>query len=759
MGEDTPNTLQKFRLSKPLILGLFIGIIGVLSNLLPFGTELEEDFGLKVLFGLRGVRPVPSDSDIVIVDIDEESADKFGIPEDPRKWPRSLHAHLVDNLSGGGAAVIVFDVNFLEQQSSHENMKFAGSIRKAGNVVLCDSIEIEQIPVTNEKGSSRGLIDVARITKPIPVFSEAALASAPFPIPKTPHKVSQFWTFKTIAGDTPTLPVVAFQVFTLPVYDEFIRILRKINPEAGKLPEAREEIKGSGEFSRLIHDVRMIFQKEPRVAAKMKRELKNMKDKSVAAKQYQQMSSLIEMYERKEDSRYLNYYGPARTFQTVPYYEIFRDGEKDARLFDVRGKAVFVGLSASSPTDKHESYYSVFSQKGIDLSGVEIVATAFANLLEGRSVMPLDFRLHLAIIFIWGMMAGAICRKYRVSVSSLSVAVLGSFYLLFSVYQFKNSGAWFPIVIPLLFQTPIAVFAGVLLNYADMKKERQIISKAFGYYLPASIVDRITKNIDNIHASHQVMYGICLYTDAEQYSALAESMDPEDLAIFMNKYYETLFKPVKEHGGDIANVIGDSMLAMWVASHPHESMRREACLAALDVARAIEKFNLNAQPMKLPTRIALHSGHIVLGNIGALDHYEYRPIGDIVNTVTRLERLNKSLHVKILASGEIIDHLDGFPTREIGDFRLAGKSRPVHIYEITGSEEESIGLQERAFEMFSKGLDAYRNQLWDEAIERFKDCDGILRGDGPSRFYIGLCEKEKNSEHRRLWDGVVSLEK
>ena len=89
---------------------MFIGIAGVLISVLPLGSQLEDKFGLDLLFILRGVRPPPSD--VVIVSIDKESADELNLPDDPRKWPRSIYASLTEKLSSAGAAVIAFDVFF-----------------------------------------------------------------------------------------------------------------------------------------------------------------------------------------------------------------------------------------------------------------------------------------------------------------------------------------------------------------------------------------------------------------------------------------------------------------------------------------------------------------------------------------------------------------------------------------------------------------------------------------------------------------------
>ena len=84
------------RLTKAIIISLLFGILGVLVSILPIGLDLEENIGLRVLFGLRGVREPPSD--VVIVSLDKVSTDNLNLPVEPEKWPRYFHANLAENL-------------------------------------------------------------------------------------------------------------------------------------------------------------------------------------------------------------------------------------------------------------------------------------------------------------------------------------------------------------------------------------------------------------------------------------------------------------------------------------------------------------------------------------------------------------------------------------------------------------------------------------------------------------------------------------
>ena len=87
---------MKSRLFKAIILGLVIGLVGLLLSPFRFALNLEENTGLGLLFKLRGVQK-PSD-EVVVVSIEKESSDHLNLPNNPDKWPRSLHARLVDNL-------------------------------------------------------------------------------------------------------------------------------------------------------------------------------------------------------------------------------------------------------------------------------------------------------------------------------------------------------------------------------------------------------------------------------------------------------------------------------------------------------------------------------------------------------------------------------------------------------------------------------------------------------------------------------------
>jgi adenylate cyclase len=90
---------------------------------------------------------------------------------------------------------------------------------------------------------------------------------------------------------------------------------------------------------------------------------------------------------------------------------------------------------------------------------------------------------------------------------------------------------------------------------------------------------------------------------------------------------------------------------------------------------------------------------------------------------------------------------------------MAGKSKPIDVYEILARTEESNGNLRDACTIFAEGLGAYRRRSWDEAVEKFHQSMEKSGEDGPSRFYIGLCENFKNNPPAEPWNEVVHIDR
>jgi adenylate cyclase len=748
-------------LSKAILLGVLVGVFGLIASPFRFVLGIEENTGLGLLFKLRGSRQPPSD--VVVISIDRESSEHLNLPDNPDKWPRSLHARLTDTLAREGAMVVSYDVHFIEPRVPRDDVLFARAMKKAGNVVLTEPLKEKEVPVAAGGGvAAETSHNIVRVVPPIELFANSAAATAPFTLPRIPFKVNRYFTFDPGAGDSPAMPVVMLQLFGMDAYEEFVRLLERASPDQmGKLPLDRAAARKGLGIKELILKIRGMFEGDPTLAERMRKELEAEQTLRGDGGKRGVIESLIKMYSGPRN-RYINFFGPPGTVTTIPYYQALtiRDGMLGDRKVDLKGKAVFVGLSEVLLAERKDSFYTVFSKaNGTFIAGVEISATAFANLLADTPVKPIGLPGHIIILLGWGVLLGVLSRRFQIGAAAASVVGLCLLYVLAARYLFETHNEWLPIAVPLFFQAPVAFFGAVVWNYLDANKEKLNIKSAFEHYLPKDVVDQLSRDIAHIQTGGRVVYGICLFSDAAEYTTLSEMMDPHELGKFMNRYYETMFRPVKRHGGFISGVIGDSMLALWVSARSEADLRSKACFAAVDINKELKSYDESFEGVKLKTRIGMHCGQILLGHIGAMDFYEYTPMGDIVNTASRIEGLNKFLGTTVLVSGEVFHEINGYLARDCGLFRLKGKTTPIHLYELQCRLEDSDENQRDACAIFSEGLAAFQEGAWDDAGGKFQRVTELRGEDGPSRFYLNLCQTYRESPPGQPWEGVVYMEK
>ncbi|HEU4618505.1 MAG TPA: adenylate/guanylate cyclase domain-containing protein, partial [Gammaproteobacteria bacterium] len=311
---------------------------------------------------------------------------------------------------------------------------------------------------------------------------------------------------------------------------------------------------------------------------------------------------------------------------------------------------------------------------------------------------------------------------------------------------------WPPLVVPILIQLPVALFLGLLLSYQSVKRQREKIRAALGYYLPERAVQRLAHEAAGT-GGKELVFGTCLVTDIEHYTALSESLPPEALGRLMDEYYRCLLDAVSRHGGFVSDLAGDSMVAVWAATRTGGAGARDACSAAREVQESIDRFNTARGRLRLPTRIGLDSGQMLLGNIGSERRGEYRAVGDIVNTAARLQGLSRHLGTRVLLSGQTAALLERDDMRFLGDFLLVGKRQPIGVYEppSAGGQPQS-GL----IGMFAAALAEFKEGKWTAAETRFNDVLRAFPGDGPSAFYAGLCRRFSQSPPA-CWEGVVTM--
>lgn len=629
-------------------------------------VELERGFGLRFLYALRG--PVAAPQDIVIVAMDAASAQALGVPERPERWPRELHARLIAGLAAGGARVIGFDLLFAYAREPAGDAALAEAMRRAGNVVLAETVRRDLV----RGADGHVLASTDQRLPPLPLFAEAAAASAPFVLPKTPDGVFEYWTQVPTLGDRASLPVV---------------LAERIGVAAPSPAEAR---------------------------------------------------------------RVLNLYGPLGTVTTIPYrraLELVADRAAAAAAFG--GKAVLVGYSEPNQSRQIDAHRTPFSTAdGVDVSGVELAATALGNLLDGRWLRRPGEGATLALLAVqgallalpWGLVRArtALAATVGVCVAYAAVALLA-----FAVAQW-----WLPVVLPLVFSPVLVAAFGIARQHRDALRRRAELERALELGVPRAAVERLAAVLGG-GGRGKTVFAVCLCSDIVSYTTIAEALSPEAARDLLNRYLARFIPLVEAHGGYAADMVADSVMSLWIAETGPAPAVAAACRAALALDRA-----MNASPGEdgaLPTRLGLHCGPIFFGEVGAAGRHELRAVGDIVNTASRIQGANKYLHTGVLVSRAVADRLAAGTARPLGRFALAGKGQALELLELPREP-----LPAAAAERFAAGLQAFEAGDFGAAAAHFAAARDAGDG-GPAAFYLAQCRALAARPRDADWSGVAVL--
>ena len=718
---------------KGLTLGACIGAASALFASAPLGVALEEGVGLQALLKIRG--PVEPPPEVALVALDRRSADAFGLPIDPRDWPRSLHGMLVDRLVAKGASLIVFDLAFVRQRSIEEDTAFAQAIARSRRVILFAGMrkEPQRTPGRRETGS--GSLWRERLQMPVPFLEQSALASAPFPLPKASSSVRQFWAFSPDAERTPTLPAVALQALDIQTWLEVI-------DEAGLAVVGKSTLDqlhaAVAQHLNVVPSLlRRAFRTFPRLEGEVRRVLDERAREGLSDERGRRLlNALADLY-AGPDSRYLNLYGPPGTIRTISYHEVIDDKGRARGLgmTALAGAVVFVGLSDRSAPGKDDAFPTVFTQNGVDLSGVEIAATAFANLLTRRVLEPPAPLMTTLVLLAFGAAAAVLACALPATTAVPSALALAAAYAFATQLCFNAADVWAPLAVPLLVELPLVLVIGLLVQYVTTRRQRNRMQRAIDQYVPPRVARELADRPVRPLAMQETAYAVCLAANAENFSALAEGMTPEAAASYLNRYLETVAEAMERHHADVMKFHIDGILYTWTSDRPGGlDVRAKACTAAIATLDAIDNFNEGCAPLRLDVRVGLHAGPAFAG--GAASPLVFEAVGAIADTAVRIEELNAQAGTRLVATEATVAGLDDLLARPLGAFVLKGRKAPVSVVEIMTFKSRASMAQLSLCARFAGALEAFQTHQWGEAVERFEAILAAHPDDGPSRFYL-----------------------
>lgn len=283
--------------------------------------------------------------------------------------------------------------------------------------------------------------------------------------------------------------------------------------------------------------------------------------------------------------------------------------------------------------------------------------------------------------------------------------------------------------------------------------------RSFQKYVPADLVRQLIETGINAQVGGDKKQLVIFFSDVKNFTTISETLDPNQLMIYTCEYFDELSKIIIRYHGTIDKYIGDAIMAFWGAPLPHPDPCYQAAKAALACQKQLILLNNKWQTQGIPafiTRIGIHVGDAIVGNLGSSERINYTAIGDNINIASRLEGANKIYHSSIIVSEPVYQNIkDRFLLRMVDYVLLKGKEKAIYIYELLGENNNILPFDLEAYEkLFKQGFAEYQQKRWDNAISYFQQCIKVYPDDHAAILFINRCEQFKVNPPRKEWYGA-----
>jgi len=172
-------------------------------------------------------------------------------------------------------------------------------------------------------------------------------------------------------------------------------------------------------------------------------------------------------------------------------------------------------------------------------------------------------------------------------------------------------------------------------------KERDLIQQTFGRYVDNSIAEELMSKPEALRLGGEKRTVTIMMTDLRNFTTVAEKLKPEEVIRILNRYFSRMISVVQRYEGIIVDFYGDSMLVFFNGLHADVKERAaDAVKCALEMQREQEDFTDRVVDEGLPELkmgIGIHTGEVIVGNIGAETRAKYGIVGSDVNLTDRIQ--------------------------------------------------------------------------------------------------------------------------
>lgn len=381
----------------------------------------------------------------------------------------------------------------------------------------------------------------------------------------------------------------------------------------------------------------------------------------------------------------INFAGPSDTFPRVSLYDFIQAARahNQAQLEKwVKGKAVLLGPDLfKPPVDRYSTPFYFVTDKWT-MAGVEIHANTLHTLLTKRFLVPVSPQISIYTMLVMACATVAIATGLGVMQTTIWSFVIILFGVVASHILFRFG--WLLSSTDMALSSLGAMIGGIIYRFATAEKKSSFFKSAVALFVGKDVAKSLDQS-EQIGLTGQRQMVTIMFSDIRGFTAFCESKDPAVIVDLLNVYMAQMTKIIVGHHGHVNKFIGDGILAVFADSDEGAEPGGHALRAVKCAAEMV------SAPGEFKTGTGMHSGEVVIGNVGSSDKMEFTVLGDTVNLASRLESLNKEHKTKLLLSGSTYEMLGaGIDTVYLGSVPVRGKTEPMKLYTVASLMTDDI---------------------------------------------------------------------
>jgi adenylate cyclase len=374
----------------------------------------------------------------------------------------------------------------------------------------------------------------------------------------------------------------------------------------------------------------------------------------------------------------LRFYGPGESFRTISAADVLRGHVPDEAI---RDHIVIIGATAAGVGDTFSTPFDPI------LPGVELLATAVGNLLEGHGLVRTveTRRIDAAAAILLPLLAILLMSLQRVGIGLALTALVVAVWAAVTTIAFSR-GYWLSAAVPIAaLSVPGALYAfGRMVLLRATERSLAVTQQTMRLFHPPVLADRLATSPDYLSQPVQQDVAV-LFVDLNGFTAMSERIGPSETRDRLKSLHTIIDETVERHGGVTLNYMGDGAMIVFGLPETRAGDADRAMDASIDLIGSIQSWLDSLAPEERHARgvrIGAHYGPVVVSRLGGEHHQQITISGDTVNVASRLLDIASASGARIALSADLAAALSRRPPGVLSDGRpvaIRGRALPLTV--------------------------------------------------------------------------------